>query len=70
MEIENNAQKTEIEETHDTPTAVPDEVIPETAAEDEDFEEIPETELFDYHDEPVQLNLFGEPMEEEKPERE
>ena len=71
LEIENNAQKTEIEETHDAPTAVPDEVIPEAAAEDEseDFEEIPETELYDYHDEPVQLNLFGEPMEEEKPEK-
>lgn len=69
LKIENNAQKTEIEETHDAPTAVPNEVIPETAAEDEDFEEIPETELFDYHDEPVQLNLFGEPMEEEKPEK-
>lgn len=68
-EIESKAQKTEIEETHDTPTAVPDEVIPEAAAEDEDFEEIPETELYDYHDEPVQLNLFGEPMEEEKPEK-
>ncbi|MDY4587020.1 MAG: hypothetical protein SPD47_01080, partial [Oscillospiraceae bacterium] len=52
----------EIEETHDTPTAVPDEVIPEAAAEDEDFEEIPETELYDYHDEPVQLNLFGDTM--------
>ena len=61
-EIESKAQKTEIEETHDTPTAVPDEVIPEAAAEDEDFEEIPETELYDYHDEPVQLNLFGDTM--------
>ena len=68
-EIESKAQKTEIEETHDTPATVPDEVIPEAAAEDEDFEEIHETELYDYHDEPVQLNLFGEPMEEEKPEK-
>lgn len=61
-EQEEKAHSLEIKKTHDTPTAVPDEVIPEAAAEDEDFEEIPETELFDYHDEPVQLNLFGDTM--------
>ena len=48
-------------------SAEPDEVIPETdeeIEETEDFEEIPDEMLYDYRSEPVQLNLFGEPMED------
>lgn len=46
---------------------IPDEVITETddeIEETEDFEEIPDEMLYDYRSEPVQLNLFGEPMED------
>ena len=43
------------------------EPVPETTAESEDFEEIPDEMLRDYPttpDEPIQLNLFGEPIED------
>ena len=43
------------------------EPVPETTAESEDFEEIPDEMLRDYPttpDEPIQLNLFGEPRED------